>query len=66
MYYNAKAALKTDSVFKQSKSYHPQVYVVESQYTHAENQQSRMLSDSDNDEYFEMKKAISPEKMRLL
>ena len=27
MYFNAKAVLKIDFVYKQSKNYHPQVYV---------------------------------------
>ena len=37
MYYNATAVLKTDYVYKQAKSYHPQVYVEECKYTDAEN-----------------------------
>ena len=45
MYWNATAVLKTDSVYKQSKSYHPQVYVEECKYTDAESHQCNMLSD---------------------
>ena len=54
MYCNATAVLKIDSVYKQSKNYHLQVYVEESKYTDAESQQCSMLSDSDNDGYFEV------------
>ena len=49
MYCNATAVLKIDSVYKQGKNYHPQVYVEECKYTDAENQQYNMLSDDDND-----------------
>lgn len=62
---NAKAALKIESVSKQSKKYHLQIYVEESKCTDAENQQCGMLGDSDNDGYFEMKKDIRPEEIRL-
>ena len=41
MYYNATAVLKIDSVQKQGKNYHPQVYVEECKYTDAENRQCR-------------------------
>ena len=54
MYRNATAVLKIDSVFKQSKNYHPQVYVEECKYTNAESQQCNMLSDSVDDRYFEV------------
>ena len=37
MYCNAKAVLKIDSVYKQGKNYHSQVYVEERKYTDAEN-----------------------------
>ena len=37
MYCNAKAVLKIDSVYKQGKNYHSQVYVGERKYTDAEN-----------------------------
>ena len=39
MYCNATAVLKIDSVCKQGKDYHLQVYVEECKYTDAENQQ---------------------------
>ena len=45
---NATAVLKIDSVYKQGKNYHPQVYVEECKYTDAENQQCNMLSDDDD------------------
>ena len=54
MYCNATAALKIDSVYKQGKNYHPQVYVEECKYTDAENQQCSMLSDDDDDGFFEV------------
>ena len=48
-----KNVLKIDSVYKQGKNYHPQVYVEECKYTDAENQQCSMLSD-DDDGFFEV------------
>ena len=48
MYYSATAVLKIDSVYKQGKSYHPQVYVEECKYTDAEKQQRNMLSNDDD------------------
>ena len=54
MYCNATAMLKIDSVYKQDKNYHPQVYVEEFKYTHAENQQCNMLSEDDDDGFFEV------------
>ena len=54
MYGNPTAVLKIDSVYKQSKNYHPQVYVEECKYTDAKSQQCSMLSDSDDDGYFEV------------
>ena len=53
MYCNATAVLKIDSVYKQSKNYHPQVYVEECKYTDGESQQCNMLSD-DDDGFFEV------------
>ena len=47
MYCNATAVLKIDSVYKQGKNYHPQVYVEECKYTDAENQQCNMFIDDD-------------------
>ena len=38
MYCNATAVLKTDSVYKKGKNYHPQVYVEACKYTDIENQ----------------------------
>ena len=49
MYSNATAVLKIDFVYKQSKNDHPQLYVQECKYTHAESHQHSMLSDSDDD-----------------
>ena len=54
MHCNATAVLKIDSVYKQGKNYHPQVYVEECKYTDAENQQCSMLSDDDDDGFFEV------------
>ena len=48
MYYTATAVLKIDSVYKQGKNYHPQVYVEKCKYTDAEKQQRSMLSDDDD------------------
>ena len=53
MHCNATAVLKIDSVYKQGKNYHPQVYVEECKYTDAEKQQCNMLSD-DDDGFFEV------------
>ena len=47
MYCNATAVLKIDSVYKQGKNYHPQVYIEECKHSDAENQQCSMLSDDD-------------------
>ena len=48
MHCNA-TAVKIDSVYKQGKDYHPQVYVEECKYTDAENQQCSLLSDDDGE-----------------
>ena len=45
MYWNATAALKIDSVYKESKIYHPQVCVEEWKYTDEESYQCSMMSD---------------------
>ena len=50
MHCNATAVLKIDSVYKQGKNYHPQVYVEECKYTDAEKQQCNMLGDDDDDD----------------
>ena len=52
VYCNATAVLKIDSVYKQSKNYHPQVYVDECKHNDAESQQCNMMSDDDG--FFEM------------
>ena len=51
---NAEVVLKIDSVYKQGKNYHFQVYVEECKYTDAENQRCSMLSDDDDDGFFEV------------
>ena len=43
MYCNVTAMLKIDSVHKQGKNYHPQVYFGEFKYSDAENQQCNMM-----------------------
>ena len=53
MYSNATAVLKIDSVYKQGKTYHPQIYIEHCKYTNAENQQCSMVSD-DDDRSFEL------------
>ena len=50
MHCNARTVLKIDSVNKQGKDYHPQVYVEECKHTDAEKQQCSMLSDDDDDD----------------
>ena len=40
-----------DSVYKQGKNYHSQVYVEECKYNDAENQQCNTLSDDDDDDH---------------
>ena len=52
MYCNTTAVLKIDSVYKQSKSYHPQVHVEECKCKDAGDQQCNMLSNEDG--YFEI------------
>ena len=51
MYCKATAVLKVDSVYKQKKNYHSQVYIEEFKYTDAESQQCSMFSDLDDDGY---------------
>ena len=53
MHCNATVVLKIDSVYKQGKNYHPQVYVGECEYTDIQNQQCSMLND-DDDGFFEV------------
>ena len=45
---NTTAVLIADSVYKETKNYHPQVYAEECKYTDAENQHCSMLSDNDD------------------
>ena len=52
MYCNATAILKIDSIYKQGKNYHLQVYVEECKYSDAENRQCNMLNDDDG--FFEV------------
>ena len=54
IYSNATAVLKIDSVYKQGKSYYPQVYVEECKYIDGENRQCNMLSDDDDDRFLEV------------
>ena len=54
MHCNATIVLKIDSVYKQGKNYLPQVYVEERKYTDVKNQQCSMLSDDDDDSFFEV------------
>ena len=54
MYCNATTVLKIDSVYKQGKNYHPQVYVEECKYTDAESRLCNMLRDDDDDGFFEV------------
>ena len=53
MHCNETVVLKIDSVYKQGKNYHPQVYIEECKYTDVENQQCSMLS-NDDDGFFEV------------
>ena len=55
MYCNATPVLKFDSVCKQNKNYHAQVYAEECKYTNTKSQQCSMLSGDDNG-YFEAQK----------
>ena len=54
MYCNATAFLKIDSVYKQGKNYQPQTYVEECKYTDVEKQRRSVLSDDDDDGFFEV------------
>ena len=48
-----RAVLKIDSVYKQGKNYHPQIYVKQCKYIDVEKQQCNTLSD-DDDQFFEV------------
>ena len=52
-YCKATTVLRIDSACKQVKNYHPRVYVEERKYNDAESQQCNMLSDSDDDGFFQ-------------
>ena len=55
MYCNTKAVLKIDSVYKQGKNYHPQVYIEKCKYIGVEKQKCNILSDDDYyDSFFEV------------
>ena len=45
MYCNAVTVLKIDSVYNQSKNYHPQVHIKDCKYINAESQQCYLCSD---------------------
>ena len=53
-YCNATAMLKIDSVYKQSKNHHLQIYVEQGKHNDAERQQCSKLGGSDDDVYFEV------------
>ena len=53
MHCNAATVLKIDSVYKQGKNYHLQVYIEDCKHIDVENQQCSMLSD-DGYEFFEV------------
>ena len=44
---NPTAVLKIDSVYKQGKNYHPQIYIEECKYNDAGDQQCKMVSHDD-------------------
>ena len=54
MYCNAAAVLKIDSIHKQIKNYHPQLYVEECKYADAGDRRYNMLSDDDDNGFFEV------------
>ena len=57
IYCKATAVLKIDSVYKQGKNYHLQMYVEECIYSDVEKQKCNMLNDDDDDdddEFFEV------------
>ena len=53
-YCNTTAVLKIDSVYKQGKNCHPQTYIEECKYPDVEKQQRSMLSDDDENGFFEV------------
>ena len=52
MYCNVTAVLKADSLYKQSKNYHAQVYVEECKCTYVESQECSMSRCSHDYAYF--------------
>ena len=55
MHCNATAVLENNSIYKQSKGCHCQVYIKECKKSDAESQKCSMLSNSDKDDgYFEV------------
>ena len=54
MYCNATAVLKIDFRYKQSKKYHPQLYVENFKYTDRNSKKYTMSSDLGDDGYFEV------------
>ena len=54
MHCNATAVLRIDSVYKQGKDYHLQVNAEECKYIGVENQQRSMLSNDDDDGFFQV------------
>ena len=54
IYCRMAAVLKIDSVYKQSKNHHPQVYVEECKYTTIEKQQHTILSDDEDNGFLEV------------
>ena len=51
---NTTAVLNFNSVFKQGKNCYTQVYAEKCKHTDAESQQCNMLSNSDDDGFFEV------------
>ena len=54
MVYNGAAVLYVDSAYKQDNKFYPRVYVEECKYANAESHYRSMLSDSDNNGFFEV------------
>ena len=54
MHCNATTVLKIDSVYKKGNNDYPHVYVEVCKYTDAESQRCSLLSNDDDDGFFEM------------
>ena len=52
MFWKVTATSKANSMFKQVKNYHLQLYKEEYKYIDVESQKCYMLRDSDNEEFF--------------